>query len=191
MTAETSLPVRIVKAEPLTAEAFAPFGTILSPEGHTRLPINSYGDRVDIYREPFESDQPSEWFIVQFWERKLSAIYLERHNEITQTFIPLAGGSFVLVVARPDAREEDGLPAMDEVRAFVIPGDKAIQLHRSTWHENPIPLVDGLVVIVSTHQALTRGHQSQSAQKYLEAFKLDVEKRNVAEVGGFELVVSL
>ena len=35
-------------------------GVLLSSEGKTRLPINSYGDKVDIYREGFESDQPIE-----------------------------------------------------------------------------------------------------------------------------------
>jgi ureidoglycolate lyase len=183
--------IRTVQAEPLTVEAFAPFGVVLSPQGRTRLPINTYGDRLDIYREPFESDQPIEWFIVQFWKRDLRALFLERHQEITQTFLPLDGKAFVMVVARPNAPEADGLPAMQEMRAFVVPGDVAIQLHRGTWHENPIPLHDGQVIIVSSHASLTRGHQSASAQKSLEAYKQDVEKRNVTDIGGFVLNVAL
>lgn len=183
--------IRIIKAQPLSAEAFAPFGVVLSPAGRTRLPINTYGDRLDIYREPFQSDQPIEWFIVQFWERDLRVLFLERHHEITQTFIPLSGDAFLMVVARPDAHMEQELPALDEICAFIVPGDAAIQLHRSTWHENPIPLKDGQVIIVSSHASLTRSHQSQSEQEQLEAYKLDVEKLNISEIGGFALAVEL
>lgn len=190
LTSPTAIETRTVTAEPISAASFAPFGVVLSPENHERLPINPYGDRVDIFRESFESDQPIEWFIVRFWLRGYTATFLERHHEITQSFIPVGGHPFVLVVARPEAREEDGLPALDEVHAFVVPGDRGVQLHRSTWHENPLPLVDGQVVLVSSHQSLTRGHVAHS-DKSLASLKLDVEKRNVAEVGGFKLQVTL
>lgn len=51
------VPVRIHRSLPLerlTAAAWAPFGVVLSPEGRARLPINTYGTDVDLYREDFE-----------------------------------------------------------------------------------------------------------------------------------------
>ena len=41
----------VINAEPLTAKAFAPYGILLSPEGRERLPVNTYGDKLDLYRE--------------------------------------------------------------------------------------------------------------------------------------------
>ncbi len=87
---------------PLTTEAFAPFGTILSPEGRARLPVNTYGDALSLYREAFETDQPIEWFIVQGQPRPMEALFLERHRQITQAFLPLGGQGFVLLVAPPE-----------------------------------------------------------------------------------------
>jgi len=166
-----------LKAEPLTAEAFAPFGVILSPDGRERLPINTYGDKLSLFREPFETDQPIEWFIVEGKVRPLSALFLERHLQITQAFIPLNGDALITIVAAPDVRfESNGLPVLSETRAFYVPGDAAFQLHRGTWHENPFPTRDGQRFLVTSHQALTRGHQTNPVAG-LEALPLDLERR--------------
>jgi ureidoglycolate lyase len=171
-----------VAVEPLTAAAFAPFGVVLTPAGRQRLPINTYGDKLDLYREPFASDQPIEWFIVQGQVRELKALFLERHAQITQAFIPLNGDPFITIVAPPDAPLVGGLPALDQTRAFLVPGDAAIQLHRGTWHENPLPLRDGQVFLVTSHQALTRGHQATPDER-LAALPLDLERRFYHEHG--------
>lgn len=167
---------------PFTAEAFAPFGTVLTPQGRSRLPINTYGDKLDLYREPFESDQPIEWFIVQGKLREFKALFLERHMQITQAFIPLNGDPFLTIVAPPAVAIEDELPALEQTRAFIVPGDAAIQLHRGTWHENPFPLRDGQVFLVTSHQALTRGHQATPDER-LAALPLDLERRFYGEQG--------
>jgi ureidoglycolate lyase len=164
-----------IKAQPLTAQAFAPFGVVLSAEGRERLPVNTYGDRLDLYRESFETDQPIEWFIAHFRTREFTALFLERHHLLTQTFIPLGGKAFMTVVAPKDATLMDEMPALEQVRAFVVPGDAAIQLHRSTWHENPFPLEAEQTLLVTSHAALTRGHQ-QHPDASLAQLPLDLER---------------
>jgi ureidoglycolate lyase len=178
-----------IKAKPLTADAFAPFGVILSNENRTRLPINSYGDKANIYREGFESDQPIEWLIPHFTNRGNKPTYLEKHLQLTQTFIPLGNKPYIMVVAKPDAPTQAGLPKATEIHAFYVRGNQGVQLHRGTWHENPMPAEDEVTLIVSSHQSLTRGHQSAAIQQQLEGFKLDVEKYVIAEKGGFEINV--
>lgn len=173
---ETAITSYAIQAEPLTREEWSAFGVLLTPEGRERLPIETYGDKLDLYREPFESDQPIEWFIAEFRSREMSALFLERHNHLTQTFIPLNGEPFVMVVARPNAREENGMVALNEIRAFVIPGDTPIQIHRATWHENPFPLRASQHLLVTSHQALTRGHQ-QNPDASLAQLPLDLERK--------------
>ncbi|MFN8829362.1 MAG: ureidoglycolate lyase [Labrys sp. (in: a-proteobacteria)] len=175
MTTETR-PVHTLPVEPLTAEAFAPFGVVLSPRGRERLPINTYGDRLNLFREGFETDQPIEWFIVEGHRRPMQALFLERHRQLTQAFIPMNGDGFVTIVARPDAQEHYGMIALAEMRAFHVPGDAAIQIHRGTWHENPFPLRDGQWFLVTSHAALTLGHQKNPSHA-LQGLPLDLERR--------------
>jgi ureidoglycolate lyase len=175
-TAASSRPVKTLKIQNLTAEAFAPFGVVLSPSGRDRLPINTYGDKLNLYRETFESDQPIEWFIVQGKKRDMQALFLERHMQLTQAFIPMSGDPLVTIVARPDAREENGMIAFDEMQAFRVPGKTAFQLHRGTWHENPFPLKDNQWFLVTSHAALTLGHQKNPDQR-LQGLPLDLERR--------------
>jgi ureidoglycolate lyase len=176
MTTATIRPFKTLTLQTLTAEAFAPFGVVLSPTGRDRLPINTYGDKLNLYRESFASDQPIEWFIVQGVKRDMQALFLERHMQLTQAFIPMNGDSLVTIVARPDAHEENGMIAFDEMQAFIVPGDAAIQVHRGTWHENPFPLKDNQWFLVTSHAALTLGHQKNPDQK-LQGLPMDLERR--------------
>jgi len=170
-----------IDVEALTPAAFAPFGTVLSPEGRDRLPVNTYGDALDLYREGFETDQPIEWFIVQGKPRPREALFLERHLQITQAFLPLGGQGFVMLVARPDAETEaDGMILPAETRAFRVPGNVGVQLRRGTWHENPFPETAGQVFLVTSHAALTRGHQT-NPRADLADLPLDLERRFYAE----------
>jgi ureidoglycolate lyase len=175
ITMTTQARVIHITAYALTATAFVPFGVILSPDGRERLPINTYGDKLDLYRESFETDQPIEWFIAQFRKRDFSALFLERHAQLSQTFIPLGGKAFLMVVAAKDAILENGLPNEDQIHAFVVPGDCAVQLFRSTWHENPFALEAEQTLLVTSHAALTRGHQ-QNPDASLAQLPLDLER---------------
>jgi len=173
--------------ETVSAENFAPFGVVLTDTGRARLPVNTYGDKLDLYREGFESDQPTEWFIATFKNRGTGVLFLERHQQLTQTFIPVGGKGFYTVVARPGAREENGFPALDELRAFWVPGDSAIQIHRATWHENPMAKVDGTHLLVTSHTNLTLAHQ-QNPDPALKALPLDLERRWY-KAGGYDVSI--
>jgi ureidoglycolate lyase len=175
--------IKRLPIETLTAEAFAPFGVVLSPQGRDRLPINTYGDKLNLYREGFESDQPIEWFIVQGTVRDMQALFVERHMQLSQAFIPMNGDAFVTVVARPDARvEADGMIAIEEMKAFRVPGNMAIQLHRGAWHENPFPTMHNQWFLVTSHAALTLGHQKNPDER-LKGLPLDLERRHFKDVG--------
>src|SRR5919202_1067192 len=91
--------VRTIKAQQVTPEAFAPFGEVISKEGRERLPINLYGDRANVYYPiPFESDQPVEFLLTNCRLREFRVLFMERHVELTQTFVPLSGNPFLIVV---------------------------------------------------------------------------------------------
>jgi ureidoglycolate lyase len=171
-----------IVARQLDRETFAPFGEVLGT-GTPELPIDLYDGTIELTRPgELEADQPVEFLLLRSSVRPLRLKYIERHHQLTQTFIPLAGHPFVAVVARPDARIENGVPAPDEVNAFVVPGDAGINIHRGTWHEPPFPLVEGGLTICISHRALTQGLASTLDEKG-GIQRLDVDKRNLAEHG--------
>lgn len=187
---KTSVPTHLsrkLKFETVTPENFAPFGVILTGASRQRLPINTYGGKMDLYREGFQSDQPTEWFIAVFQNRGTDVLFLERHQQLTQAFIPVGGNGFYTVVARPGAREENGFPALDELRAFWVPGDTAIQIHRATWHENPLVKADGTRLLVTSHANLTVAHQ-QNPDPRLAKLPLDLERRWY-KAGGYDVSI--
>jgi ureidoglycolate lyase len=124
-----------------------------------------------------------EWMLTRTDVREFRLLYLERHQQLSQAFIPLGGDPFVLVVAPVDAREENGFPALEEICAFIVPGDRGVQIHPGVWHEPPFALVDGSQQLLTSHQALTRGLRSGLNDRG-EIAQLDVDKRSVAERTG-------
>jgi ureidoglycolate lyase len=181
--------IKKLKVEIANAENFAPFGKVLTPEGRTRLPINTYGDKLNLFRESFESDQPIEWFIFQGYKRWNGVLFVERHQQLTQTFIPVGGKPFYTVVAPANCREENGFPALDELRAFIVPGDAVIQVNRGTWHENPMPVHDDTRMLVTSHSKLTYAHQQKPDPRLADA-PLDLERRWY-KAGGYELTLDV
>jgi ureidoglycolate lyase len=178
-----------ITAELATPESFAPFGQCLYMHGEP-LP-HVYGDTMDVYKTgSLESDAPVEFIWTKYTStRDNRVLYLERHHQITQTFIPL-GSPIVAIVAAPDARLENELPALDEVRAFYVPADRAVNLARGTWHEVPMPLEPGAVTLLTSHSGVTKGWAHLDAEsKEIQA--LDEEKRDVTERTGVILRVEV
>lgn len=182
---------RTITARRLTQESFREYGDVLSFEESEPLPIDLYGDDIAVRRQSyFESDQPVEFLITRSRVRDLRVQFLERHVQLTQTFLPLGGQPFLMVVGHPDAADSGGVPDLAQVEAFLVPGRAGIKLHRGTWHELPFPLEDGSVHLVTSHRALTEGLEDGPAGRG-EIHDRDVEKRNLDERLDFELRVTL
>jgi ureidoglycolate lyase len=131
---------RVVRAETLTAAAFAPFGDVIETSPGTARWINDntcvrYDDlaRVDVSREGgrplisiFEAEPRSLPFPVHM---------LERHPLSSQAFFPLDARPFLVVVA------EDGpLPLADRIKAYLAAGMQGVNYRRNTWHHPLIAL---------------------------------------------------
>jgi ureidoglycolate lyase len=182
---------RTVQVEQLSPEAFSPFGVVMEAKGERRS-IDLYGGTVDVYTAgSIDADVPVEVFMSRSSVRKLRVHFLERHMLLAQTFVPLCGTPFIVCVARPDAEEDEhGIPLVEEVRAFVVPGDTALTIHRGTWHEPPFPLQENSLRLTTTHAALTSGLES-TLNEHGEINQNDVEKRNVTARSGYVLRLEL
>lgn len=183
MTSATDRDVCIVTAEAISPEGFARFGKVLAPDTVEPLPTGLYPGVQVFIPASIHAETDIEWMLTRTDVREFRVVFLERHMQLSQAFIPLGGDPFLSVVAPADAREEDDFPALDEIRAFIVPGNCGIQIDPGVWHEPPFGLVNGSLQLLTSHQNLTRGLRSGLNERR-EIAQLDVEKRNVVERTG-------
>ena len=181
------IPVHTITAELATPENTAAFGQLLTRKGDSLAHV--YGDSLDTYRVGRLEASGNVHEIEYIWtlnhhNRDRRVLYLERHLDITQSFIPL-GKPLVAVLAQPAARLDNGMPALDEIKAFVVPAEAAFNMHRGCWHEVPMAVVPESVVLLTSHAAVTAGWAELDATKEITAG--DVEKREVTERLGVDL----
>ncbi|MCL4163586.1 UNVERIFIED_CONTAM: hypothetical protein GTU68_048634 [Idotea baltica] len=126
-----------IKALPLTAEAFAPFGDVLEAVGAADKIINQglcerFHDRAKL-----DFDDGRAGISIFRGEPRAVPLMLEiveRHPQGSQAFVPMSADPFLVVVAT----DEDGTPVNPQ--AFVTKAGQAINFHRGTWHGVLTPL---------------------------------------------------
>ena len=135
-----------IKAQPITAAAFAPYGEVLAPRDTATKMINA--GRCERHHALATVQRGGgEAIISIFRSQPVSLPYdcalLERHPLRSQAFIPLSDRPWLSVVA-PD---EGGRPG--EPLAFIVPAGVGVNLHAGVWHGVLTPLdhaADFLVV---------------------------------------------
>jgi ureidoglycolate lyase len=121
--------VREIKIEPLTEQGFAPFGELISSKDRApdfRGESGTQGWAID-----FRSGTPLVMLLKTPYQG-LQFTKLERHFNVTQSFLPLGGSPAVVAVAPPGDR--DALAAPEDVRAFLLDGKIGYALARGAWH---------------------------------------------------------
>lgn len=140
---------RLLLAEPLTAAAFAPFGTVIAwADALTAVPINGGTSvRLDLLpRLPLTAAGGAPALAVFRAQPRafpLPIVELERHRHGAQLFIPLGRLRFAVVVAAADAALT---PAA--LRAFISNGQQGICLAPGTWHHALLAVDGGDFVVI-------------------------------------------
>lgn len=126
--------MKVLIPEPLTAEAFAPFGDVIERAGRNSYTIN-YGkterfsdlallDTLDNGGKPTVSifrSQPAEF--------PMCVLVMERHPMSSQAFIAMERKPFLTIVAPRGER-----PEVDKIRLFIVGAEQGINYHRGVWH---------------------------------------------------------
>src|SRR5262245_3399489 len=144
--------VHEVRIEALTEEAFAPFGQIVSAK--ERAPDFRTESGTEGWAVDFRSGRPL-LMVLRTAYQGLRFSKLERHFQLTQTFLPLGGSPAVVAVARPSSSDRTVIPDRTEVRAFLLDGTQGYALAPGTWHSlDRFPLYppDTRWVIVTDHE---------------------------------------
>jgi ureidoglycolate lyase len=148
--------IRTLNVRQATPESVAPYGQILGYHpGAQAMPIDFYGGAVRVHRVvDFVSDEQTELPLTRVQRRPFEVRWLERHFKHTQTFIPLSGAPFVVVMAPPNDEE---LPDIDAAEAFLFDGSAGFTMKLGTWHEFPFALQDDTDLIVMLRKEATDG----------------------------------
>ncbi|MCE7028521.1 ureidoglycolate lyase [Jiella avicenniae] len=125
--------MRVVRPQPLTKAAFAPFGEVLETAGAEELVINAgmatrYNDLARVDVAPDTGRPGIAIFRAKPRSLPLDVTMFERHPLASQAFHPLSGRPWLVVVASDDA----GRPG--EIHAFLASGDQGVNYARSVWH---------------------------------------------------------
>lgn len=128
---------RVVKTEPLTAEAFAEYGDVMEAAGPPDKLINQ--GRCGRFHDRAQLDFSDGRAGISIFQAEKETLPLalqmvERHPEGSQAFVPMSADGFLVVVAR----DQDGTPV--DPKAFMTKPGQAINFHRGTWHGVLSPL---------------------------------------------------
>src|ERR1044072_7926858 len=125
--------MRELTPEPLTAEAFGPFGNVIeASDAAAKLAINQgHAIRYDRLAEIDVEDEGGTGVISLFRAKPLAELVLktfERHPLGSQTFVPLSGRPYLVAVA--PAGDFD--PAA--IRLFRAEGHQGVHYRKGVWH---------------------------------------------------------
>ncbi len=181
--------VRRLPLQQATPQALAPFGGLLGPHGGASpLPVDYYKGAVAMSRPvDFSCASRTEVSLTSLRRRAFEVRYLERHFLHTQTFIPLNGKPFAVVLAPPC---DDDMPDFDAVQAFHFDGSAGLCLSLGTWHEFPFAYDDDthIVVLLSSQVTQDLHHRAENG---IEAFGPDLDKKDIVLRAGIHFEIEV
>jgi len=130
--------------EPLTAEAFKPFGDVIEATDNAQhFTINQgFAERfhrlaqVDVTTD---GGQPAiSIFKARARAQPLQLSVLEKHPFGSQAFMPLSGHGYVVVVALGGDS-----PDMSTLKCFMASAQQGVNYAKGTWHHPLLALQDG------------------------------------------------
>lgn len=139
--------MRELTPEPLTAEAFAPFGSVIeASDAAVRLDINQgHAVRYDALAKVDVAGGGGFPVVSLFRAKPLAELVLrsfERHPLGSQTFVPLGGGPYLVAVA-----PAGGFRA-EAVRLFRAEGRQGVHYRKGVWHHFLLVLAESDFLVV-------------------------------------------
>jgi ureidoglycolate lyase len=132
--------MRRLTPQPLTAEAFAPFGEVIEAGPAAEQRDINYGATTrfhDLARVDVNADS-GEPLISIFRsspvERPVRVKIMERHPIASQAFMPLSDRPYLVVVAPPGDLDPDA------IAAFIAAPGQGVNYKRGTWHHYSLAL---------------------------------------------------
>jgi ureidoglycolate lyase len=132
----------VLRATPITAQNFAPFGDLIyvAVDAPHRVINAGHAQRFD---SPTQIDTGHAGghaalsiFRASPWLLPLHIRMMERHLLGSQLFMPLSAQRFMVLVAAPGPA-----PDASKLKCFLVPAGQGVNLARGTWH-HPLLALD-------------------------------------------------
>ncbi|MCH2095408.1 MAG: ureidoglycolate lyase [Rhodobacteraceae bacterium] len=136
----------MIRAQPITATAFAPFGEVIESGCAASILINDgkcqrFTDLITL--DIVDGAVGLSLFDAQLRDIPYACTLLERHPLGSQCFIPMQNSTYLVIVA-PDA---DGVPGAP--LAFLAGAGQCVNIARNTWHGVLCPVAgSGLFAVI-------------------------------------------
>lgn len=155
-----------IPIEPLTREAFAPFGDVVETDGHPTITINEgFAERVNGLARFEAAGETGIVNMSLFTARKrpepILIRMMERHPLGSQSFYPLQDRAWLVVVCADPADHSS-------YRAFRATGRQGVNYARNVWHHPLLVLSDNERFFI-----VDRGDSSAKPANNLEEVWLD------------------
>ena len=115
--------------------------------------------------------------------------WLERHVKMTQLFVGLGDAPLAMVLGKPNHAEGLDVPAIEDVRCFVLAPGHGILIHAGTWHDFPLAIDRPVTVLTANSEGVVAALASQEVAD--EMSRDDVHKIDVTRRTGVVLQVTL
>lgn len=157
-------------AEPLTREAFAPFGEVIDARESPSFAINAgrtqrHHDLAKVQTLGENAHTLINLFVSQPVSLPLELTFLERHPLGSQAFMPLHQERFIVVVAPPGETIDP-----KTVRAFVTDGRQGVNYRAGTWHA-----IQSVLEREGEFLVVDRGGEGNNCEEY--SFEITVDLR--------------
>lgn len=134
--------MRELKATPLAAEAFTPFGDVIEASAGAEQKAINYGNTtrfhdlatIDVLKDGGKAGV--NIFRSTPLAQPVTVKLMEFHPKSSQAFVPLSGRPYLVVVA------PKGPFDAAKMKAFVATGDQGVNYHAGTWHHFSLALGD-------------------------------------------------
>ena len=195
----TSIPNLILKPVIATPESLQGYGWLIGePHGPEREKINLYGKEVRVLQPAaFHGNNDLCLNLVTFTQRALQVRWMEYHNKHTQTFIPLKGHPFYMILGKPTRMRPDGsinsaivdLPDPDNVTAFYFDGSGGLVMDVGGWHEVPFPTEAQTNFVCICTNETNANLEDQGADG--ECVGGDLKKKNIVKNFGYTFEIQV
>lgn len=129
--------------QPLTREAFAPFGEVIEASDAARhFTIN--GGNTERYHDLANIEPGADGKVIvsifrgQARQLPFAVAMMERHPKGSQAFVPMSGRPYLVVVAPAGAA-----PTAANLSAFLARGDQGVNYATGVWH-HPLLALGGV-----------------------------------------------
>ena len=119
--------VQQLSAKWITQESFKPYGQFITASADDK-PYDITDAQLNL-----QNGIP-RFYIMRLYNKGRKFHNITRHVQCTQCLGSLEGKDWKIAVAPPSELEQ---PAIEEIRAFRIPGNGFIKLEQGTWHAGP------------------------------------------------------